>query len=362
MCIAIYKPKGTKPMWQEYRNGHDANPHGWGFAVIHNGRLVVRHGYNSDKQKSFKAFRRAFGKFGGCQAIIHFRWATHGEHSTSNCHPFEITDQLAMIHNGVISIKCDIDAKRSDTWHYVQHILRPLHGENERFYLASHHRYNAERSQSGSKFVFLHADGSYGIWNEGSGVWKHGHWWSNTRFECTPCYLAPAKSKSKSYTATATSSSSRYGGYSYDYAVEKYRRKPYSYKPMSAKAALADRKTDSDQLALNWQGDAKEPDVVTDEDIEFSYEDDGTAVCSVATSSIHSTPASNNLLIVERPALALPVTRSVNSSLSTLHTQAEYISEAMTDNGVDPATCDDLIACLGTEAFITMGLSIDLHK
>lgn len=175
MCLAIYKPAATLPDWSAYRNGHSSNDDSWGFAAVVDGRLVTRCGIGD-----FAEFREAFEPYADRQAIIHFRWSTHGKTDLDNCHPFLVSDDLAVIHNGVISIKCDVDADRSDTWHFNELVLRPMHGRDPDFFRHTDVRYTQELAHSGSKFVFLRADGEFSIWNEASGTWDaDGHWYSN---------------------------------------------------------------------------------------------------------------------------------------------------------------------------------------
>lgn len=181
MCLAIYKPASTRPDWEAYRNGHSANDDSWGFAAVVDGRLVTLCGIGN-----FAEFREAFEPYADRQAIIHFRWSTHGKTDLANCHPFMVADDLAVIHNGIISIKCDVDADRSDTWHFNELVLRPMHSRDTDFYLQADVRYSQEMAHSGSKFVFLRADGDYAIWNESAGKWDaDGHWYSNNSHQST---------------------------------------------------------------------------------------------------------------------------------------------------------------------------------
>lgn len=179
MCLAIYKPAETKPDWNAYENGFLQNDDSWGFAAVADGQIVTACGLGK-----FAEFREAFEPYADKQAIIHFRWATHGKKDTGNCHPFMVADDLAVIHNGVIEIKCNVNADRSDTWHFNELVLKPMHGRDGDFYRRPEVAYTQELAHSGSKFVFLRADGDYEIWNAADGEWeKDGHWYSNDSYE-----------------------------------------------------------------------------------------------------------------------------------------------------------------------------------
>lgn len=176
MCLAIYKPATTKPDWSAYQNGHWSNDDSWGFAAVVDGKIVTRCGVGK-----FAEFREAFQPYWDKQAIIHFRLATHGATDEANCHPFMVADDLAVIHNGIISIQCDVNKAMSDTWHFNELVLRPMHKRDPDFYSRPEIVYTQELAHSGSKFVFLRADGDYHIWNAGDGEWADdGHWYSNS--------------------------------------------------------------------------------------------------------------------------------------------------------------------------------------
>jgi glutamine amidotransferase len=179
MCLAIYKPRTTQPDREAYLNGFKGNDHGAGFAAAVNGGLVVAKGFFK-----FVDFWSAFEPYVGCDAIIHFRWATHGHRDEGNCHPFTVSDDLAMIHNGILDIDTKADKTKSDTWHYVESVLKPIHADMPEFYNAPALRFMGEQGiGAGNKFIFLRADGDVGIWNEDSGLWtEDGHWYSNGGF------------------------------------------------------------------------------------------------------------------------------------------------------------------------------------
>jgi predicted glutamine amidotransferase len=179
MCLAIYKPADTAPDWNAYENGHYTNDDSWGFAVVVNGDIITRCGLGK-----FEEFREAFEPYADRQAIIHFRWATHGSTTEANCHPFMVAADLAMIHNGVIRIKCNLHNDRSDTWHFNELVLKPMHQRDPEFFMRSDVIFSQELAHASSKFCFLRADGTYEIWNAADGVWgKDGHWYSNDSYE-----------------------------------------------------------------------------------------------------------------------------------------------------------------------------------
>lgn len=183
MCLAVYKPAGVPPDWEAYREGFRCNSHGAGFAVVDSGSVKICKGFFS-----FDDFRSAFEPYADSQAAIHFRLATHGERDSANCHPFRVTDDLAMIHNGVLSIACNVNKAMSDTWHYVELVLRPMAHRDADFYRRPDVKFMGESAIKGNKFVFLRGDGGHAIWNESSGHWSEDAWWSNDSYKTYSAY------------------------------------------------------------------------------------------------------------------------------------------------------------------------------
>jgi len=177
MCLAIYKPSKAQVDWDALEEGFRCNAHGAGFVTARKGVLEIHKGFFT-----FDAFRAAYLPHAHKQAAIHFRLATHGDRNEANCHPFSVTDEIAMIHNGILSIDTSDAKEMSDTWHYVQYVLRPLALENRDFYSHGSIKFLGESAISGSKFVFLRADGDWDIWNQDDGHWKGDLWYSNRSY------------------------------------------------------------------------------------------------------------------------------------------------------------------------------------
>lgn len=118
----------------------------------------------------------------GKDCVIHFRMMTHGDIDYDNCHPYMITENLWMAHNGILSTGNDADVSKSDTWHYIRDFLRPLiakYGE-EILFDPIMQQYIEEHIGSGNKFGIVHKDGRVAILNRKSGVEHMDAWFSNT--------------------------------------------------------------------------------------------------------------------------------------------------------------------------------------
>ena len=128
MCIAINSPKGTEPSKSAMEESFRNNPHGGGFAYSKNNKVIIKKGFETFKD--FHAeYKRANIK--GLNKLIHFRIKTSGQINYDNCHPFYVTHNLAMIHNGVIPNFGNNET--SDTREFISMVLKPIilkHGLN----------------------------------------------------------------------------------------------------------------------------------------------------------------------------------------------------------------------------------------
>jgi glucosamine--fructose-6-phosphate aminotransferase (isomerizing) len=80
----------------EYR-GYDS----CGIGVVDNDKLIIKKNVGKVEEVAQK---ERFLDVGGCVAIGHSRWATHGEVSKQNAHPHtDCKNEIAVVHNGIIS-------------------------------------------------------------------------------------------------------------------------------------------------------------------------------------------------------------------------------------------------------------------
>lgn len=181
MCIIAYKPAGKAITKKTFRTCFENNPDGAGFMLPCEEKVLIRKGYFT-----FDAFWGAWEKTlkvhgDGLPVVFHFRIATAGLVDKTNCHPHRIKQDLAFVHNGILScVEVPKKSRKSDTILYRDMYLRDLcsHdvGEDSLFQLIGDHigLYN--------KFVFMNGAGDVAFANEACGVWDNGVWYSNAGY------------------------------------------------------------------------------------------------------------------------------------------------------------------------------------
>ena len=188
MCIICVCPAGVplpdkatrKRMWDKNRDGA-------GYMTIKNGSLEVRKGF-----MAFESFEEFVENLDPSQPrVLHYRIGTNGANTPENTHPWKVTDDEAICHNGIISWLADdknvSDSKRladmigstqgrpcSDTMRMDDPIFR---GAIER------------AIGSYNKVVYLNGYGDLRFLNESSGIWDNGVWYSNHGYKE---YTAPS--------------------------------------------------------------------------------------------------------------------------------------------------------------------------
>lgn len=178
MCIIAVKPKNVLIPRETLERCYDANPHGAGFVAARGGVLTSRKGFFT-----FDSFWEAYEAHAKDSAVIHFRIKTHGNTDAEMCHPFRITDQLYVAHNGIIDIDTDPDKTKSDTWHFVERVLKPeLEDDPSPLYRGSF-QYLLACTIGYSKLAFLNAKGVATIINKQKGEMNGEVWYSNSTYK-----------------------------------------------------------------------------------------------------------------------------------------------------------------------------------
>jgi hypothetical protein len=173
MCVAIHKPVTLHITKWQLHMAYKSNPDGCGFAAIVDDKLIVKKGV-----WSFNQFWKHWAPYQDCQAIIHFRLATHGAVTDENCHPFS-TEDVAFIHNGIFTgMGSHITSDTQEMWDTV---VAPLaHTHADVWFSDAIKGIAREAFGSYNKVVLMHRDGRVATF--GQGVEVDGVWWSNRSF------------------------------------------------------------------------------------------------------------------------------------------------------------------------------------
>jgi hypothetical protein len=174
------RANATVPL--EYlQNGFEHNPQGSGFMYAQDGKLIIKKGFFT-----FEEFLAEYSQVPPeCPAAIHFRLATHGLIDEGNCHPFSVSEDVGLIHNGVIP---GFGMEHlSDTRHYAEIYLHELFkcfkkgsinfSPDSTF--AQILRWTIFKTSSENRIILLKNNGDFLICGENRGKWIDDVWYSN---------------------------------------------------------------------------------------------------------------------------------------------------------------------------------------
>lgn len=209
MCIAIAKPRKRTIPVDFLRESYLSNPHGWGFSVSNGEELITAKGVGS-----FEEFLESYNAHVSPEspAIIHFRWATAGEQSVANCHPFLTEDrygpEYAMIHNGTLAAPYGrFRSGCSDTRDFNHLVLSPLllslagrvgdedNYTDDGFTNPAFTEILSLAIGNGNKMAILSKRGNIVVANQHLGHWINGIWMSNYDYVPTPVKKTKVKKK-----------------------------------------------------------------------------------------------------------------------------------------------------------------------
>lgn len=130
---------------------------------------------------NFRAWQDMTRASGQTEFAMHTRMRTHGDIDFHNAHPHKVTDDLWLMHNGILSISTKSNAKNSDTIHYIEQVINPL---------LAHTALSAWQEPvllgligdsigHSNKFIMCTPSG-FGVVNASAGIEFRGSWFSNT--------------------------------------------------------------------------------------------------------------------------------------------------------------------------------------
>jgi len=201
MCLLVVCKPNSTPSRQDLHNGACSNPHGYGFAIVADGRIITERSMSA--KKSIRRFLQLREQYPNGYAVWHARYATHGVKNEQNCHPFQVGDdpQTYLAHNGVLDTFIADGDKRSDTRVFAEDTLPKLGGVSA---LNDENIYRMIESwATGSKIAVLSVNplAEYQLYliNEKLGTWDDdGVWWSNSSYKRTTYNYTPSVKQSDS--------------------------------------------------------------------------------------------------------------------------------------------------------------------
>jgi predicted glutamine amidotransferase len=185
MCIACYNNKHSVLDEQTLNNMISNNPDSFGLIWVDNNKLQTFKTLDSNefKKKYYKIKEKL-----KTEVILHCRIATSGQIDLINCHPFNIDENLAFVHNGIMHEFDKRDKKHSDTYH-LNELFKTLPAgflnNNGIVELIT------KVCDYDNKLIFMDNYSNVTIINEKEGHWDNGNWFSNKTYS----YKKPKKSK-----------------------------------------------------------------------------------------------------------------------------------------------------------------------
>jgi hypothetical protein len=191
MCVIVYRPADHKLTMETLQTCYSGNRDGWGIMFAMNGEMQIKRGLDWN---SFLSAYRAIPE--DHPIAIHFRFRTHGDINIANTHPYMVWNgdsrTIAVMHNGVIQIN-EIDSKMSDTWHWLELVVKPVLKLNPNIIDLPAFHFLMENTTDGSRLLFLDNDGKFTFLHP-----KQWHDHQGCKFSNTYS-LKPAYSYAKDY-------------------------------------------------------------------------------------------------------------------------------------------------------------------
>ena len=215
MCLLVKQPSTTSFTDDFLADVFTKNSDGLVVMYAEDGKLHVYKCLPATAQDFIDFYRKHID---GKDCVWHARMQTHGDIDFDNCHPYKVTENIWLAHNGVLSTGNDADKTRSDTWHFIKNIIAPaLTAQPELMTDTVWLEFIGDLIGRGNKFGLMNSEGEIAIVNEHAGVEFVGAWLSNTYAWSTHKFgFQSTYQQQKGYTSTHFSNKSWYANAYYE--------------------------------------------------------------------------------------------------------------------------------------------------
>jgi hypothetical protein len=194
MCLLVNQPASTVFTKDFIEDVYIKNSDGFGVMYAEHGKIHVYKCLPTSGQDMYDFYQKHAE---GRDCVWHARMQTHGDIDLDNCHPYRVTDDIWLAHNGILATGNAADKTKSDTWHFIRNIIQPALTADPDLMLDENWQKMIGGIIGGSnKFGLVRADGEIVIINQQSGVNFVGAWlsntyaWSTTKFGFRSSYQA----------------------------------------------------------------------------------------------------------------------------------------------------------------------------
>jgi len=179
MCLLIVQTPGKIVPESHLKESYKRNKDGLGFSFVHDNRIVTKH--FKSLAKMIRTYKKDFAGNKGSNFMLHLRFGTSGIKDERNMHPFYVTKNVVLGHNGVFH-NVSKDDKLCDTRMFINEYLKPIAGMDG-FETNTGIIKMIGALAPNSKVAMLNSANKVSIANENRGAWNKGIWYSNTSYK-----------------------------------------------------------------------------------------------------------------------------------------------------------------------------------
>lgn len=189
MCLIAYQPRRDKSFSEDIlRSGWSGNTDGAGYCFSDtgnkNGRLIIRKAFFKVKDL-IQAYKLDHAQYGETSNFaVHFRFATHGDKTEENVHPFSAANgKIAVMHNGILTaFNPPIGSQISDTNWFCRTML--AHRQPSQIMGKAFTQYLSGLAGKSNKILIMDNSSYTVVINLKEGITQKdtGRWYSNTDY------------------------------------------------------------------------------------------------------------------------------------------------------------------------------------